>query len=160
MSRDIVWTKYTSSITKFFSKFPKKKGLYLQSPQGIMFEDEAPDKKFNLYDGAANFIIGEKDYIKIASISGVEAIFNVTPYKIRVGIAQLFDDKKVLQKINEAIDPFKGIHQRIIHEYEATAQQINPNYVIYEDLHSMINVTDKTEAQKIDGFMICSGKTP
>lgn len=158
MSKDIIWTKYTSSITKFFSKFPKKKGLYLQGPQGIMFEDEAPDKKFNLYDGATNFIIGEKDYIKMASVSGVEAIFPVSPYRVRVGIAQLFKDKEVLQKIDEVIDPHKGIHERIIKEYTSVAEKHNPEYILYEDIYSLINITDKANASKMDGFVISSGQ--
>lgn len=158
MSKDIIWTKYTSSITKFFSKFPKKRGLYLQGPQGILFDDEAPDKKFNLYDGATNFLISEKDFIKIASVKGVEAIFPVTPYKVRVGIAQLFNDKEILQKINEVIDPFKGIHEKIISEYTNIAKKYNPEYVLYEDIYSLINITNKTDAAKIDGFTISSGQ--
>lgn len=159
MSKDIVWSKYVSSVTKFFDKIKNKKGFFLQSGNGLMFEDEAPDKKFNLYEGDCNFLITEKDYIRMASVPGVEVILPVTPYKVRVGIAKLFNDKEVLKNIDEKIDPFKGIHQKIIYEYSDIAKLKYDDYVVYEDMWSMVHIDSKANMNNIDNaFLICSGK--
>jgi len=158
MPKNIIWKKYISGVTKFFNKLKGKKGMYLQSSQGLMFEDETPDKRFNLYEGVCDFLITENDYRKMASVLGVEAIFPVSGYKVRVGVAELFNEKEVLKKIEEAIDPFKGIHDKVISEYLNVAEKKYSEYVIYEDLYGMINIGDKSKSSDVDGFLISSGK--
>lgn len=160
MPKEIVWTPYISGITKFFKHLKGKKGLFLQGPQGIIFEDDAPDKKFNLFNGDCNFLITINDYNKIATVLGVEAIFPVTPYKVRIGIAKMFDEKQVLEKINEKIDPFKGIHLKIINEYVQAAKNKYEDFIVYEDFNSMINIGKSSEYNSIDGFLISSGQIP
>lgn len=160
MSKEIVWIKYISGITKFFNKLKGKKGLFLQGPQGIIFEDDAPDKKFNLYEGSCNFIVTVKDYETIAKTPGVEAIFPVTPYRIRIAIARMFNEKEVLNKINDRIDPYKNIHKMIIDEYTVLAKRKFNDFILYEDFYGMLNISSASTANAIDGFLISSGEIP
>lgn len=160
MPKDIVWEKFVSGVTKFFSRLKGKKGLYLQGPEGIMFEEDAPDKKFNIHDGNCNFIVMESDFKKISKVPGVEAVTQLTPYKIRVAVAKLFNEKIVLDKINKAIDPFNGVHNEIVSEYINLAKGKYSDFVLYEDMYKMIHITNESGKLAIcDGFLIFDSQT-
>lgn len=154
MNKKIIWNKYISPETKFYARFKTKKELFLNGPNGIVFPDDAADKKFNIYEGDCNFIVTVKDFNKIAKVSGVEMAYPVTPYKVRVGIAKMFSDKEVLKNIDNAVNPFDGIHDEIISKYLDQAKQSYKNYMLYEDFSGMIKIAEESQEQEIDGFII------
>ncbi len=161
MAKKIQWTKYVSNITKFFDKFKgnKKKSLFLQGQQGIVFGEDAPDKKFKIYEGDSNFVITETDFKKISRVKGIEAVTVVTPYKLRVGIAKLFDENEVLLKIDNLIDPFNNVHKEIIDYYQDKAKSKFIDFIIYEDMYKMIHISDEMSKDNIcDGFLILDSK--
>lgn len=153
ITKEIVWSKYESGITKFLKG--KKKNIFMQGNNGVFFPDEAPDKRFNLYDGDCNFVVTETDFVRIAKIPGVEGITPMTPYKLRIAVAKLFNADQVLLAISKAINPFKDVHNEIIGVFKVLAEKKFADFVIYEDFNRMIHITDqKTRDTITDGFLI------
>lgn len=162
MSKKIIWTKYTSPETKFYKKMKDKQASFLTTSNGILFPENAQDKKFNMYEGDCNFIVTVGDFKKISSVIGVEISYPVTPYKIRIGVAKLFNDEDVLSRINKVINPYEGVHEEIVTKYLQLAKQKYENYLVYEDMYGMIHVDDGVNANKIDelAFVIFRKNNP
>lgn len=155
--KTIEWTKFVSPITKFYENRRKKKkadNMYLFSKGSIIFEDEAPDKIFKIYHGDTNFIIHKQDFLKIARTPGIESCMVLTPYKVQIGIAQLFDEYDVIKEVNKRINPILGIHSQIIDTYKKVAEIFQKKFILYQDPLGMINVTNKENYDKTDGFLI------
>jgi hypothetical protein len=150
MSKKIIWSKYTSPETKFYKKMKKKEGSFLTTSNGILFPENAQDRRFNMYEGDCNFMVSISDFKKISSIQGIEMAYAVTPYKVRVGIAKLFNDKEVLNNVDKRIDPFDGVHEEIVTRYLQLAKQKYEDYLVYEDMHGMIHTSSEDNANKID----------
>lgn len=150
----IKWSKYISPETKFYEKMRSKKGLYITGQNGIIFPDSVPDKKFNLFEGHANFAITNSDFELIKRIKGVELAYPISAYRVMVGIAKMFDEKQVLLNIDRAIDPYVGVHDEIINRYKIEAMGKYPDYIIFEDCYGMISITEEKNEPNIDGFMI------
>jgi hypothetical protein len=73
--KKINWEKYISSVTKFYNRAKKdktKKSPILFTNNGVMFEDDAPDKMFNIYRGDCDFVVTKRDYNKILGLPGIE----------------------------------------------------------------------------------------
>lgn len=153
--KKIIWEKYVSPITKFYDKNRRKKrSSLLMNSGGIMFEDMAPDKLFNIYDGDTDFLVTNNDFYTIASLKGVEDCKVLTPYKIRVCVAKMFDKDIVLNGIILALNPSMGIHDEIINAYKEIAAGTHNEYVIYEDIYGGINVTTPDKYDITEGFLI------
>ncbi len=151
--RIIKWTKYVSPETKFYSKM-KKKSMFLTGPNGIVFPDSAMDKKFNMYEGIANFPISMRDMNIINGTDGVEMVYIITAYRLMIAVAPMFNDKDVLDSINKAVDPYVGIHDHIISRYHNLAKQKYPDYVLFEDFQKMIHITNEENEPNVQGFTI------
>lgn len=152
--KTIQWSKYISPESKFYEKYKNKKGLFITGQNGIVFPDDLPDKKFNMYEGLANFMISVKDFEDIKNTPGIELIYPVTGYRIRLGIAPTFNDKEVLTKIDRKLDPYTGVHDEIVSKYLGLAKLKYPDYILFEDYNKMICVTDEKNEPNLLGFTI------
>lgn len=80
----------------------------MQSPFGT---SNLPDinKLFNFYVCSTNFAITTKMYQELNNnVEGVETLDKISPYKIRIGIGELFDEQEVKNsikyKLKECLD--------------------------------------------------------
>ena len=64
---------------------------------------EAINKMFNFWTGHTNFSITPDVAVKIEKIEGIEVLDILTRYRFRIGIAKLFRDRNVMNKIQDIV---------------------------------------------------------
>lgn len=84
---------------------PTEKMFVISSPMGIIPYNEysAPSKIFNFWVGHANFDITEKIAKIIEQSRGVEILDVFTRYRFRIAIGKGFQDRDVMNVINNSI---------------------------------------------------------
>ena len=84
---------------------PTEKMFVISSPMGIIQYNEysAPSKIFNFWVGHANFDITEKIAKIIEQSRGVEILDVFTRYRFRIAIGKGFQDRDVMNVINNSI---------------------------------------------------------
>jgi hypothetical protein len=78
---------------------------YFMSNMGVVPYNpmEAINKMFNFWTGHTNFSITPDVAVKIEKIEGIEVLDILTRYRFRVGIAKLFRDRNVMNKIQDIV---------------------------------------------------------
>ena len=78
---------------------------YFMSNMGVVPYNpmEAINKMFNFWTGHTNFSITPDVAVKIEKIEGIEVLDILTRYRFRIGIAKLFRDRNVMNKIQDIV---------------------------------------------------------
>ena len=78
---------------------------YFMSNMGVVPYNpmEAINKMFNFCTGHTNFSITPDVAVKIEKIEGIEVLDILTRYRFRIGIAKLFRDRNVMNKIQDIV---------------------------------------------------------
>lgn len=85
---------------------PHKPVRSLMTPMGIVpfNEHSSPSKNWNFWVGHSNFRITRKIARIIAKVDGVETLDVFSPYRLRIGVAKLFQPGQVIGRITHEVN--------------------------------------------------------
>ncbi|NVM35758.1 MAG: hypothetical protein HWN81_09195 [Candidatus Lokiarchaeota archaeon] len=77
----------------------------IMTPFGILpiTEQSLASNHFKLWVGHCNFKLLEKHYEIIENCKGVESIDILTPYRFRLGIGMMFEDREIMNGVKKAL---------------------------------------------------------
>lgn len=130
----IPWKEYWDDINPAMPEIDGEE-LLIEKPAGLVMTpmgpypvlgNSHPEKVFNLWVGHANFDIIHTFHDEIEQISGVEVLEIMSRYRMKVGIAKLFDEDVVLKAID-------GIVQKVVtNPLQKILQQYKLNVANYD----------------------------
>ena len=81
------------------------------TPFGIMplTEQSLASRHFKFWVGHTNFQLTKSFYKIVSNVKGVEAIDILTPYRFRIAVGQMFQDRNVMSKVrNKMLEHVHG----------------------------------------------------
>ena len=97
---------FLSEEEKMMQEFQSLNGIKtIFTPFGIMplTEQSLVSNHFKLWVGHSNFKLTNRFYRVIGKVDGVESLDILTPYRFRVAIGKLFQDRDVMSEIRKAM---------------------------------------------------------
>jgi hypothetical protein len=106
--------KYRETVEEFKEEFLEEELIEdfyeqpyktIMTPFGILpiTEQSLASNHFKLWVGHCNFKLLEKHYEIIENCKGVESIDILTPYRFRLGIGMMFEDREIMNGVKKAL---------------------------------------------------------
>jgi len=93
------------SDEEFIENFYEQPYKTIMTPFGILplTEQSLASNHFKLWVGHCNFKLLQSHYEIIENCRGVESIDILTPYRFRLGIGMMFEDREVMNDVKKAL---------------------------------------------------------